>query len=137
MEKEKKEQLNKQDHGVSLDTVYDAIQDMIFTKDVDGKITSVNPVYSKHIKLSKDDIIGKTAAELGTMSEEAAEAIAEADKQVREGKTVLLSREWTTYPDGERMYTEMIKTPLIKDGDVTGVLVTIRNLTELKLNGGS
>jgi len=130
---EKTKKLNKQDNGITLDTVYDAIQDMIFTKDVNGRITSVNPVYARHIMQSKDEIIGKTAFELGTMSEEAAEAIAEADRQVREGKTVLMSREWTTYPDGERMYTEMVKTPLLEENDVTGVLVTIRNLTELKL----
>jgi len=133
MDKSKKEQLNNQDNGITLDTVYDALQDMIFTKDVNGRITSVNHVYANRTMLSKDEIIGKTAAELGTMSDEAAAGIALADKQVLEGKTVYLTRDWSTYSDGKRSYTETIKSPLLKDGEVTGVLVTIRDLTELKL----
>ncbi|MCL2627898.1 MAG: ATP-binding protein [Oscillospiraceae bacterium] len=129
----KKDPINSPNNEITLDCVYDALQDMIFTKDVNGRITSVNHVYAKRTMLSKDEIIGKTAAELGTMSEEAAEGIAQADKQVLEGKTVILTRDWSTYSDGNRTYTETVKTPLIRDGEITGVLVTIRDLTELKL----
>ncbi|MDR2599111.1 MAG: response regulator [Oscillospiraceae bacterium] len=123
----------KLDHVISLDTVYDSIPDMVLTKDKEGRITSVNHIYEKHNLMSAKDIIGKTVYELGFMSKEACDALTEDDRQVMEGVKTVISRAWRDYPDGSKVFSEMIKTPLIEDNEVKGVFVTIRDLTELKL----
>ncbi|MDR2589467.1 MAG: response regulator [Oscillospiraceae bacterium] len=120
-------------HVISLDTVYDSIPDMVLTKDREGRITSVNHVYEKHNRMKADEIVGKTLYELGFMSVEACDALTEDDRRVMEGKKPVISRAWRDYPDGSKVFSEMVKTPLMEDGEVKGVFVIIRDLTELKV----
>ena len=118
---------------VTLENVYNALQEMIFTKDINGRITSANDAYASRVSLDKSEIIGKTAFEMRTMPSDIAVQVSRADDEVLSTKKTLLTRGWTEFPDGARIYAETTKTPIIEDGEVKGVLVTIRDLTELKL----
>ncbi|MCL2078842.1 MAG: ATP-binding protein [Oscillospiraceae bacterium] len=121
-------------HGdITLEAVYDSLQDMIFTKDINGRITSVNNLYAEHTMLSKESIIGKDTLELGIMAEERAKAIMEADRKVIEEKKEIIESYWSTFANGKRLYVCTVRTPLIEKGEVTGVLVILKDQTSMML----
>jgi len=114
-----------------LRSLIDAIPDLIFYKDREGRFLACNSACETYIGRSESEIIGLTdfdlfPSELGTFYQEM-------DRQVLvEGKP-RRNEEWAQYPDGRRVLLEMLKTPIFAaDGSILGLIGISRDITERK-----
>ncbi|MDR0314208.1 MAG: transporter substrate-binding domain-containing protein [Treponema sp.] len=116
----------------TLTAILDATPDLIFCKDLNSCFTECNKATEKHFKRPKSDIIGKDNSQaLSAPSELAAQYTAD-DKRTIDEKQVFAFEEYIPSPGGELMLFEIIKTPLIQDGEVTGLVAMARDITKRK-----
>ena len=117
------------DQMIKLSTIYDALPDLVYTKDLNYKYTSCNPNFQKFFGDKESNLLGKDVLEL-VEDKEQANRIYETDKSVIKEAKMKKSEEWHDYPDGiERLY-ENTKVPLLKDGKVVGLLGLDRDITD-------
>ena len=119
------------DQATTLSTIYSALPDIVFSKNRDGVFTSCSNVFEKFFALDKSEIIGKTAADI-LPDKEQAHLLMDQDNRVLNEKIVSKDQMWVAYPDGVTRYIDTIKTPLIQNGEVTGLLGIGRDMTEYK-----
>jgi len=116
--------------------MFDAIPDLVFCKDLEGKYIECNEVFEKFMNRTYDNVLGKTYQELGVADSEQVEAAYKADQTViREGKTVKQEEIKLSYNNNEH-YFEMIKTPLVRKGvegepgEIFGLLGIMHDVTD-------
>ena len=117
---------------ITLSTIYRSLPDFVFSKNLDREYTSCNKSFEKFAGRSESEIVGKTALELFTIDSEMAHGFMEVDNKVLRENTIMKVEEYFTYPDRSLRLFETIKTPLIRDGKVTGLLGISRDITEHK-----
>ncbi|WP_271274542.1 diguanylate cyclase domain-containing protein [Aliamphritea hakodatensis] len=111
-----------------LNTIINAIPDLIFAKDSNGVYQVCNKSFEEFLGFTAEHIIGKTDYEL--MSEESATYINRRDKEVRASHEAQRYDEWVRYQDGRRRLLDMYKLPLLEKGrSEAGVLGIGRNVT--------
>ena len=104
---------------------------MIFRKDIDGKITFANNRFCEAIGLSQADIIGKSDADLFPL--EFAQKYRADDLRVIGSGEPLECEERFKGPDGDARYTHVVKTPLRNhEGTVVGVQGIFWDITQRK-----
>ncbi len=114
-----------------LRSVIDSIPDHIFFKDLDGHYFGCNKAFEKFTDIQEPQIIGKTDYDL--FDHEIAAFYRSKDQQVLTSNKTLMNEEWVTYPDGEKVFLETLKSPIIGvDNKVSGLLGISRNITERK-----
>ncbi|MCL2702494.1 MAG: transporter substrate-binding domain-containing protein [Defluviitaleaceae bacterium] len=116
----------------TLSAIYDALPDLLFCTDINHKFTSSNRGYEEFLGVSKSELLGKNVNEIDGLSDRLPENYMEVNQKVFDEKTTVRAHEWLTSSDGSRRYFETIKTPLIQDGKMTGLLGIRRDITELK-----
>jgi nitrogen fixation negative regulator NifL len=114
--------------------VIEAMSDAVATIGVDGVIRQVNSEFEKASGWSRDEAVGKTAVELGIMSEEEARRIEKEvmprvinEGLIRDFKTVTIRRDGTTFP-------VLMSWSLMKEaeGEPTGIVTVARDVTDQK-----
>jgi PAS domain S-box-containing protein len=116
----------------TLKAILDATPDLIFCKDLNLRYTEINKAMETHSNRLRSDVIGKNDAEaLWIPSDLMAEYNALDRKIINEKQTVAVEEYIETF-DGERPLFETIKTPLIQDGKVTGLVGISRDITQRK-----
>ncbi|MCL1927788.1 MAG: ATP-binding protein [Treponema sp.] len=116
----------------TLTAILDATNDIIFCKDLDSRYILYNKSMETHFNLGNADIVGKNDMEaLGVPVEMAEQFIAMDKKVIKEMKPVI-SEELTPSADGKQLMFETIKTPIIQDGKVTGLVGMSRDITRRK-----
>lgn len=111
-----------------LNTIINAVPDIIFVKDLNGTYQLCNSSFEEFLGISSEQIIGKTDNEL--MSEASAQYIATQDTLVRNSKSPQRCDEWVTYKDGRQRLLDMYKLPLLdKELALSGLLGIGRNVT--------
>ncbi len=109
----------------------DSIPDIIFLKDINGIYKGCNSEFARHVGRSKDQIVGKNDYDLYPREE--ADAFRENDRRMLEIQASRHNEEWITYPDGQRVLIDTIKTPYRDiDGNLVGILGVSRDITERK-----
>ena len=113
-----------------LQTILDVVPVMIFQKDRDGKTIRTNQAFDNMIGLSKEEIIGKTTAELFP---EHGKDMMKDDQEVMElGKQKLDIIEHYDSPEGTR-WARTGKAPIKgKEGNVVGLIGYAADITEQK-----
>ena len=113
-----------------IQSVINNIQDIIFFKDKDFKYIGCNEAFLRFTgKESTEQIVGKDDFEL--FDKETASFFREMDeKMLRENKSQF-NNEWLVYPDGKKIYCQMLKSAFNYDGTNLGVLGIGRDITEL------
>lgn len=134
-------------HGVSMDitqrraateeiqkqnglirALLDSIPDLIFYKDPNGTYLGCNPAFSNLMGRPRAQIIGKTDWDL--FPPEIAEGFREHDRKVFAQLKSRRNEEWVTYPNGEKILLDTLKTPYRgPEGQVLGVLGISRDVT--------
>jgi PAS domain S-box-containing protein len=111
-----------------LQSILDTLPETIYVKDRDFRYTMVNSVMCSRLNLDRQDLLGKTADDLRSMSPATLPKIHDADRYVLEtGEVVELPDMRFEFPDGRVMYERQLKAPL-RDG--AGEIVGIVGMAE-------
>ena len=118
--------------------IIDSTSDWIFVKDLEHRYVMANQGYGDSLHIAPEDFIGKNDIELGFPEElvkgdpdRGIRGFWADDKQVFETKEpIVIERDIVQVDGRERVYSTL-KTPLMDaNGNVTGVLVFARDVTE-------
>jgi PAS domain S-box-containing protein len=120
-----------------LMAILDATPDLIFFKDSDLRHTECNKALENHLNIRKSDIIGKTDAEAFKFPPDLNKYYATNDKQVLAEKQILIVEETIPAADGRVQLFETIKSPIIDNGKVVGLVGISRDITQRKAAGES
>ena len=122
-----------------LRQVIDAVPNLIFVKDYDGRILLANRAMAELYGTSVDGVVGRTGTDLGAPPAEAAAYLA-ADRAVVDGRVdVLVPEDRATGADGSVHVYQTVKRPLVDPDGVcrrllaTAVDVTARRAAEREL----
>jgi PAS domain S-box-containing protein len=111
-------------------TITGSTSDLIFAKDVAGRLLMVNAAYLAAIGRAEGDVIGRTSLELAT-DPEAGRAKADHDRVVVESGRSLTVEE--VFPANERRVYLTTKSPLRDDdGRIVGLVGVATDITERK-----
>ncbi|MBC2744839.1 MAG: response regulator [Desulfosarcina sp.] len=126
----KSEATAKQLHD-RLDTLIEALPDVIYFKDTQGRNLVVNEAYEKMIGLGKEAILGKRDEEL--LPPDLVENCRTSDDRVWRHKKALRFEEVQQAPDGRLIYWDSFKAPLLDEkGHLTGLVGVSRDVTATK-----
>ncbi|MCL2185309.1 MAG: PAS domain-containing protein [Treponema sp.] len=115
-----------------LMTILEASPDFIFCKDTKLRYTQCSNSTLDMFNINSKDLIGKTDAEVFDLPPESAEDYIIDDKSVMYTRDPLVIEETMNLPDRD-IYLETIKTPLVQNGKVIGIMGISRNMTKRKL----
>jgi len=115
-------------------TIMDASPDFIFCKDLDSRYTQCSKSTINLFNIDSKDIIGKTEAEIFEFSQEKANEYINEERKIIKKKEPLVSEEAIALQNdnGRNIFLETIKTPLIQNGAVIGIMGISRNITNRK-----
>ena len=114
-----------------LNTLIEALPDVIYFKDTQGRNLVVNKAYENMVGLDKDAILGKCDEEL--LPSDLAEHCHASDDQVRRHKKAIRFEEIQRISDGCLVYWDSFKAPLFdEDGRLTGLVGVSRDVTAYK-----
>ena len=117
--------------ATTLSAIYSSLPDVVFCKDLNSAYTNCNHKYEEIVGIKESDIKGRTDLELFPDKEEMARNFMEEDNKVMstlKPLTVELVNPLTGYSD---RFMQTVKTPLIQDGKLIGLLALSRDTTEL------
>ena len=129
--RDKTNELQKQ--SSMLQTVFSAIPDIIVCRDLNGYFTQCNETFAQYMNIRPEDIVGKTDEILFKPHTEDYHDFVKLDREViRTGKT-MAAEEYIFLPflNTERLF-EIVKAPLIQNGQIVGVMGIARDITERK-----
>ncbi|MBI9107377.1 MAG: PAS domain-containing protein [Spirochaetales bacterium] len=122
--------IKEKEHAYDLlQTVIDAIPDLVFIKDTNGIMISGNKAICKVLGLTKDEIVGKSDYEM--FPKEEADFFKIRDAIIFKHNRAYKNEEEMTYPDGRKRYFEVHKAPFHDDeGEILGLVGISRDITE-------
>jgi diguanylate cyclase (GGDEF)-like protein/PAS domain S-box-containing protein len=113
----------------TLSALMQAIPDLIFVKDRDGRYVECNVAFSDFIGRAREDILGATDYDLFEPRE--AEFFRAKDRAAIASGQPQRNDEWLTYPDGSRRLCDMLKSPFASEDETRpGVLGIGRDMTQ-------
>jgi PAS domain S-box-containing protein len=114
-----------------LQTLIDALPDVVFAKDRDARLTLVNDAFCRTTGISEQDALGTTTFDL--YHHEEATVAAEMDQAVFRTGEVTRAEEWVTSRTGRRGLFETIKVPHRNArGETIGLIGVSRDIIERK-----
>ena len=117
----------------TLSTIYNAIPDLLFSKDTQGRYTSCNPSFESYSGLPESEILGKHASEvLGRIDPDTLALENSQNQNVIISGVSSVIEQLVTYPDGEKRLLETIKTPLLQNDTIVGMVGISRDITAHK-----
>jgi PAS domain S-box-containing protein len=118
----------------TLKAMFNASEDFIFCKDVNSLITRCNKSVEDYFNISEDDAIGKNDMEVFGYSKEGMDMLIREDREVIEGRKSASHEGYLpSLSVGKQIrFIETVKTPLIQNGEVVGILGIARDITRRK-----
>jgi PAS domain S-box-containing protein len=118
--------------NIQLEAIINSTQDFIAVKDCEGNYIIANPVACELLQKSQEQIIGKDDCDLFPV--EVGLNIYNNDKKIMYSGVSELVEEKLIFQNKERVFLSS-KTPLkSSQGDIEGIIVISRDITERKLN---
>ena len=116
----------------TLTTLFNSTTDMIFCKDINLRYTECNKAMEDFFNIRNSDIAGKSESEALHMPPEIAKQLIDRDKKIIAEKQTIISEELVKSGDGTMVYFEMVRSPLIQEGEVIGLVGMARDITQRK-----
>ena len=114
-----------------LNTLIEALPDVIHFKDTQGRILVVNKAYEKLVGVYKPAVIGKRDEDL--LPPDLAKRCSAVDDQVRQERTAVRFEVVQQLPDRRSRYWDCFKAPLIDEEDrLSGLLCVNRDVTDYR-----
>ena len=120
------------DDSSKLSTVFSAIPDLVYFMDKDQRYTSTNKAFEVFVGKDRNDIIGKTNDYVFADKKAMAAYFNDINAKVLKEQKTLAAQEWATSRDGVKMFLDVIKMPLYKDGALSGLFGIARDITAHK-----
>lgn len=120
-----------EDSKVFLMSLINSIPDLIFYKDCEGVYIGCNKAFEEFAGREEKDIIRRTDFEL--FENEMAVLFRTMDKEMLKQNHPRKNEEVVTYPDGNKVFLETMKTPYYdSEGNILGLIGVSRDITERK-----
>jgi PAS domain S-box-containing protein len=116
----------------TLTAILDTTPDIIYFKDTNSITMDCNKALEKYFNVPKKKIIGRPDTEALGWTLEAQERHIATDKRVFNEERMVIVEEYIQPHSGEPRLFETIKTPLIQEGKVTGLVGMSRDITRRK-----
>jgi PAS domain S-box-containing protein len=121
-----------QETSKRLQALIQAIPDVIYFKDAQGRNLMVNRAFEKLVGLKHEEIVGKTDEQL--LPSDLAAQCKRSDEVVLKKGAIVRAEEQTTDAEGGKKFFETIKAPIYDNqGKVVGLVGVSRDITERKL----
>jgi PAS domain S-box-containing protein len=131
IDERKRAEASIRETNVRLNTLIQAIPDVVYFKDTQGRNLVINRAFQKLVGLKQSEIVGRTDAEL--FPPELADACRNSDEQVIESGRALRFEEKATSREGTETFFDTVKAPLRdSDGKVVGLVGVSRDITQRK-----
>jgi PAS domain S-box-containing protein len=118
-----------QETNARLNTLIEAIPDVIYFKDAQGRNLVVNKAYEELLGLKKEDVIGKTDELL--LPPNLAAQCRKSDEEVIQRRELIHFEEQSTNKKDEKVFFDTIKVPLLDDRqNVRGIVGISRYITK-------
>lgn len=117
------------EYGLLRDFI-DHIPDVIYFKDLKGRLILVNKAHAKGLRLKPEQVVGKTDFDI--FGKDRAEVMSKDDRYVlKTGKPIIDKIERATRPDGIDNYVSTTKIPRFNTkGKVVGIIGVTRDVTK-------
>jgi PAS domain S-box-containing protein len=115
-----------------LKTIINSLPDAVFCKDLDFKYTLCNKYMVNFFHIDEENIIGKDDIAALGLSGETAKVANDTDHLVVSEQKRVAYEEWLLCSDGVIRLFETIKSPLLLDGTVIGLVAIARDITQRK-----
>ena len=114
-----------------LQTVFDVLPHILYVKDLEGRYLMVNQGMADFRGTTKEDLQGRTAAELPGINPEEAKLLTDMDRQVVEtGRIAESPLQKIHSAQGDVLLRRMIKLPILgENGEITGIVGVAEDLT--------
>jgi len=120
-----------QEHKQQFNALLDAIPDLVYLKDKNGKNLIVNKAYADFLGLKKEEITGKKDQEF--LDAELAEQCRQSDEEVFKKKDLVTVDEITKGSSTETVFFNTLKSPIFDNkGNVKRLVGISRDLTTIK-----
>jgi PAS domain S-box-containing protein len=120
-----------QEINARLNALVEAIPDIIYFKDAQGRNLVVNKAYQELLGLEKEDIIGKTDDLL--LPPNLAAQCRQSDEEVIKQRKLIHIEEQSVNEQGQKMFFDTIKVPLFDEQkNVRGIVGISRDITKRK-----
>jgi PAS domain S-box-containing protein len=126
----KEAELKIREVNSTLTAIFNSTLDMIFCKDNNLFYTECNKAMEDFFNIKKSDIIGRIEAEALNIPPEIAENLLATDRKVITEKRAIITEELVKSYDGRMVRFEMIRSPLIREGEVIGLVGMARDITQ-------
>jgi diguanylate cyclase (GGDEF)-like protein/PAS domain S-box-containing protein len=111
-----------------LRDLINSLPELVAYKNIQGVYLNCNQAFEELVGLSEAEIIGKTDRDLFPL--EVQEALQNQDHQTLKSNETSYLETWLNYPNGQRVWFEIIKTPFhTSNGNLLGILSTSRDIT--------
>jgi PAS domain S-box-containing protein len=115
-----------------LTAILDATPDLIFCKDLNLRYIEINKAMETLFNTKRSLIVGKTDVEAGWDPPDLMEKYNALDRKIIFEQQTVVVEEYIEGFDGRRLLYETIKTPLVQDSKVTGLVGMSRDITQRK-----
>ena len=117
----------------ALSTIYNAIPDILFSRDTEGRYTSCNPSFEEYAGLKESEIIGKLPSDIFPQATpETIVLETTQDESVFRDGVSTVSEQLFIYPNGEKRLFETITTALKQNDTIVGMMGISRDITAHK-----
>jgi PAS domain S-box-containing protein len=113
-------------------TMLSSLPDAVFCKNLNFKYTMCNNYMASLLGKKQEDIIGKDDISAFDLPPETAKKAIESDLMVMNERQRVMYEEWVPCADGVMRIFETVKSPLMLDNDVVGVMAIGRDITKRK-----
>ena len=118
--------------NAKLDAILNTIPDLIFCKDLESKFIQVNQSFETYFQVTEEEILGKRDEEALGIPPEIAEEYRKNDKLVMYSNMINMNEEMIPSRNGEMRSFETLKSPLVQNQTVIGLLAISRDITNRK-----
>jgi two-component system cell cycle sensor histidine kinase/response regulator CckA len=113
-------------------TIIDHSNDVIYVVDRDYRTASVSHSIERFLGYKPEDFIGRPLGEIAIMPPEYLERAFREITEVFSGKHFIGSEYVFIHKDGRKLIGEISAAPLLKDGEIVGMIAVGRDITERK-----
>lgn len=120
-----------EEQRVLLRTVMDSLPEVIYTVDIDNRMTEVNRAMVETTSMTREQLLGKKVTEIWT-DETSADVEAQAAMLMRTGKSVSdQERAWIA-PNGSVRWYTLTHAPLRDHGKINGLVCAVQEVSDRK-----